>query len=82
MLNEYMYNYQTIISSFLFIAFKIILIAMIVLLILSLILLAIGCLIKSQKLRSKFLIIVPNLLVGIVIFLSIPIIFVRIKNMM
>ncbi len=80
MLNTYINNFKNIVSSILFIFFKITLIVLVSLLILSLILLAIGCLIKSQKLKSKFLIAVPSLFVGIVILLSIPLIFVHFKN--
>ena len=80
MLDSYMNNFENIVSSTLFIVFKITLIVLVSLLILSLILLAIGCLIKSQKLKSKFLIAVPSLLIGIIFFLSIPPIFVHFKN--
>ena len=81
MLESYINNFENIVSSTLFIVFKITLIILVCLLILSLILLAIGCLIKSQKLKSKFLIAVPSLLVGIVFLLAIPPIFVHLKNM-
>ena len=81
MLDSYMNNFENIVSSTLFIVFKITLIVLVSLLILSLILLAIGCLIKSQKLKSKFLIAVPSLLIGIILLLSIPLIFVHFKNM-
>ena len=80
MLDSYMNNFENIVSSTLFIVFKITLIVLVSLLILSLVLLAIGCLIKSQKLKSKFLIAVPSLLIGIIFFLSIPPIFVHFKN--
>lgn len=81
MLDNYINNFENIVSSTLFIAFKVTLIILVTLLILSLILLAIGCLIKSQKIKSKFLIAVPSLLIGIIFFLSIPPIFVHFKNM-
>ena len=81
MLDTYMNNFENIVSSTLFIVFKITLIVLVSLLILSLVLLAIGCLIKSQKLKSKFLIAVPSLLIVIIFFLSIPPIFVHFKNM-
>lgn len=80
MLNSYINNFKNIVSSTLFIAFKVTLIILVTLLILSLILLAIGCLIKSQQIKSKFLIAVPSLLIGIVFFLSIPLIFVHFKS--
>ena len=66
MLDSYMNNFENIVSSTLFIVFKITLIVLVSLLILSLVLLAIGCLIKSQKLKSKFLIAVPSLLIVII----------------
>ena len=81
MLDSYMNNFENIVSSTLFIAFKITLIVLVSLLILSLIMLAIGCLIKSQKIKSKFLVVTPSLLIGIIFFLSIPPIFVYFKNM-
>lgn len=80
MINSYMNNFENIISSILFFSFKIIVIVLILLLILSLILLAIGCLIKSQKLKSKFLIVVPSLLLVNILLLVLPLIFVHLKN--
>lgn len=74
-------NYMNIVSSTLFWAFKSTLIVLVSLLILSLILLAIGCLIKSQKIKSKFLVVVPSLLIGLIFFLSTPPILVNLKNM-
>ncbi len=81
MLDSYINNFENIVSSTLFVVFKITLIILVSLLILSLILLAIGCLIKSQKLKSKFLIVVPSLLIGMVFFLLLPLIFVHFKNL-
>lgn len=81
MLDSYMNNIENIVSSTLFIGFKITLIILVSLLIISLILLAIGCLIKSQKVKSKFLIAVPSLLIGIIFFLSIPPTFIYFKNL-
>ena len=81
MLDSYMNNIENIVSSTLFIGFKITLMILVSLLIISLILLAIGCLIKSQKMKSKFLIAVPSLLIGIIFFLSIPPIFIYFKNL-
>ena len=80
MSNSYIDNLENIVSSTLFATFKVTLIILVSLLILSLVLLAIGCLIKSQKLRTKFLIAVPSLLIGIILFLSIPPILVHFKN--
>ena len=81
MLDSYMNNIENIVSFTLFIGFKITLIILVSLLIISLILLAIGCLIKSQKMKSKFLIAVPSLLIGIIFFLSIPPTFIYFKNL-
>ena len=81
MLDSYMNNIENIVSATLFIGFKITLIILVSLLIISLILLAIGCLIKSQKMKSKFLIAVPSLLIGIIFFLSIPPTFIYFKNL-
>ena len=81
MLDSYMNNIENIVSSTLFIGFKITLIILVSLLIISLMLLAIGCLIKSQKMKSKFLIAVPSLLIGIIFFLTIPPTFIYFKNL-
>ena len=81
MINSYINNFQNIVSSIFFVGFKVTAIILIVLLILSLIILAIGCLIKSQKIKSKFLITVPSLLLGNIFFLSLPYIVVVFKNM-
>lgn len=81
MIDNYINNFENIVSSIFFTSFKVILIILVVLLILSLIMLAIGCLIKSQKIKSKFLIAVPSLLLGNIFFLAIPYIFVLFKNM-
>lgn len=80
MINNYIKNFENIISSIFFIGFKVILIALVSLLIFSLIMLAIGCLIKSQKIKSKFLIIVPGLFLGNILFLSLPYFLVYFKN--
>lgn len=82
MLDNYMNNFESIVSSILFISFKVILIILVVLLILSLLLLLLGCLIKSQKIKSKFLVVVPSLLFGIIFILAIPLIFVYFKNIL
>lgn len=81
MLDSYINNFENIISSTLFVSFKIILIILVVLLILSLILLAVGCLIKSQKLKSKFLKIAPELIILIILILSLPYVFIKIKQL-
>lgn len=82
MLDNYMNNFENVVSSILFIGFKTILIILVSLLILSLLLLILGCLIKSQKIKSKFLVVVPSLLFGIIFILAIPLIFVYFKNIL
>ena len=79
---DYISNFENVVSSIFFVSFKIIVVILAILLILSLIMLAIGCLIKSQKIKSKFLIVVPSLLLGNIFFLALPYIFVYFKNMM
>ena len=80
MTNDYINNIENILSNIFFVSFKGIVIILTVLLILSLILLGIGCLIKSQKIKSKFLIVVPSILLGTIFFLALPYIFVYFKN--
>ena len=82
MQNEYLENFNNIASNILFVSFKVIIILFTILLITSLIMLAIGCLIKSQKIKSKFLKIVPGLIIGNIFFLSIPFIYLQFKNLM
>lgn len=82
MLDSYINNFENVVSSIFFVSFKVILIILAILLILSLIMLAIGCLIKSQKIKSKFLVVVPSLLLGTIFFLALPFIFVYSKNLM
>lgn len=65
MFEEYIHNFNDTISSFLFATFLILLIVLSILLIISLLLLLLGCLIRSQTSKSKFLKIVPILLFGI-----------------
>lgn len=81
MLNSYMSNFQNVISSIFFVSFKVIVITLTILLVFSLIMLAIGCLIKSQKIKSKFLIVVPSLLIGTIFFIITPVIYMCIKNL-
>lgn len=78
---DYIDNFNNIVSSIFFVSFKTIVIILAILLIFSLIMLAIGCLIKSQKIKSKFLVVVPSLILGSVFLLSLPYIFVHFKNM-
>lgn len=81
MIDNYINNFENIVSSIFFVSFKVILVILTTALILSQIMLAIGCLIKSQKIKSKFLIVVPSLLLANIFFLAIPYIFVLLKNM-
>ena len=80
MLEDYMNNFESIVSYIFFVSFKTIIITLTILLIISLILLAIGCLIKSQKIKSKFLVVVPSLLLINIFFISIPYIIVWFKD--
>ena len=81
MLKDYMNNFQNIVSSIFFVGFKVMLIILVTLLIFSLIVLAIGCLIKSQKIKSKFLTFTISLLFGNILFLCIPFFIVYFKNL-
>lgn len=81
MLNDYINNFQNIMSYFFFIGFKVMLIILVALLMFSLVMLAIGCLIKSQKIKSKFLTTTTYLLFGNILFLCIPIFVVHFKNL-
>ena len=78
---DYINNFQNIVSSIFFVAFKVIVIILLSLLIFSLIMLAIGCLIKSQKIKSKFLITTPCLLLGNIFVLALPYFFMVFRNM-
>ena len=80
MINDYINNFENIISAIFFVGFKVILIILVSLLIFSLIMLAIGCVIKSQKIKSKFLIVAPCLLLGNIFFILLPYIIVYFKN--
>ncbi len=82
MLDEYMNNFSNIVSSIFFASFKIIVIMLVAGIVLSLIMLALGCLIKSQKIKSKFLKVVPSLMLITIMFLAIPFIWVQLKNLM
>lgn len=78
----YINNFENMLSTIFFVSFKVIVITLSILLILSLIILAIGCLIKSQKIKSKFLKVVPSLILGIIFVLTLPYIFVYFKNIL
>jgi len=75
-------NFENVLSNIFFVGFKVIVIILTTLLILSLIILAIGCWIKSQKIKSKFLIVTPSLLICLALFLALPYFLVQFKNMM
>ena len=79
--NDFLNAFQSTVSYILFASFKWTTIILVLMLIISLILLAIGCLIKSQKLKSKFLKVVPGLLIGNILFLAIPYVFVLLKKL-
>ena len=81
MLDNYINNFVTITSSFVYDGFKLILNVAVILLIISLVMLIIGCLIKSQKIKDKFLVIVPSLIFGIIFILLIPYLFTYFKNL-
>lgn len=81
MLNNYMNNFQNVVSSIFFVGFKVMLIILVILLIFSLIMLSIGCLIKSQKIKSKFLTSSISLLLGNIVFLCIPFFIVYFRNL-
>ena len=77
----YIENIESMISSILFSSFKVIVIMLTLLLIFSLIKLAIGCLIKSQKIKSKFILVVPSLIIGSIFFLSLLYLFIYFRNL-
>lgn len=81
MLDDYINNFENVVSSIFFVGFKVIAIILVILLILSLIMLAIGCLIKSQNIKSKFLMVTPCLSLGNVAFLMIPYLILYFKNL-
>jgi hypothetical protein len=78
---DYIDNFESVVSSIFFVSFKVIIITLTILLIFSLVMLSIGCLIKSQKIKSKFLIAIPSILLGNIFILSLPYIFIYFKNM-
>ena len=82
MIENYMNNFSNIVTSILFIAFIVVVLLLVASLIISLLLLILGCIIKSQTLKSKFLKSVPILLIGIIFLLCMPIILVHFKELM
>ena len=81
MINNYINNFENRMSTFLFYGFKYTLLLLVVILISSLILLMIGCIIKSQTIKSKFIKIVPSLLLSLIFLLLLPYILVQFKNL-
>ena len=80
--DNYINNFENTVSNIFFVSFEVIVIVLTILTILSSIMLIIGCLIKSQKIKSKFLIAVPSLILISILFLSIPILVVKFRNLM
>ena len=81
MIHNYINNFENIMSTFLFYGFKYTLLLLVVIWISSLILLMIGCIIKSQTIKSKFIKIVPSLLLSLIFLLLLPYILVQFKNL-
>ena len=82
MVENYMNNFENIVTSILFIGFLSVLFMLLVVLVISLLLLILGCIIKSQTLKAKFLKSVPILFIGIIFLLCIPVIFIYFKQLM
>ncbi len=80
-MENYIFNIENSISNILFYSFIGCLCLIVIELIISLIMLIIGCLIKSQTIRSKFLRIVPISLFFLILLLSIPKIGITIKSL-
>lgn len=78
---EYINDFERILSFFFFTSFKIIVCIFTIILILSLIILAIGCVIKSQKIKSSFLKLIPQLLLALIFVLLLPYLFLQFKNL-
>ena len=78
---EYLNNINTYISEGLFFLFKISIYAFTVLTIISLILLLIGQLIKSQRMKDKYIKLSMSFLILLVFIFLIPIIYIRFKNL-
>ena len=82
MVENYMSNFENIVTEFLFMDFIIVLAILVVVLIISLLLLIFGCIIKSQTLKSKLLKSIPIFLFGIIFLLCTPVIFNYFKELM
>ena len=79
MLDNYINNFNALFSNALFFCFKYSIIFLTLIIFISLIIFAIGCLIKSQKIKSKFLRVIPTLIVIEILVLTIPLMVVRRK---
>lgn len=75
MTNDYMNNLNNLISSVLFYSFIGSVMLLTILLIVSLIILIIGCLLKSQIIRRKFLKASISILILLVFIILVPVIF-------
>lgn len=80
MLDNYINNFNALFSNALFFCFKYSIIFLTLILLISLIIFAIGCLIKSQKIKSKFLRVIPTLIIVEILVLTIPFIVVHFKK--
>ena len=78
---EYLNNINTYISEGLFFLFKISIYAFTILTIISLILLLIGQLIKSQRMKDKYIKLSISFLILLVFILLIPIIYTSFKSL-
>lgn len=75
MIEDYINNFETISTSLLFICFVSIILILVVGLIVSLCLLILGCLIKSQKIKGRYLKVVPSITVMLIIIIFLPVIY-------
>ena len=82
MIENYMNNFENIVTSIIFIGFLSVIFMLLIVLVISLLLLILGCIIKSQTLKTKFLTAVPILLIGIIFVMTLPIVFVYLKELM
>lgn len=78
-MNEYMESITRLGNEVLFFLFKTSVILITILLIVSLILLIIGCIVRSQKLRSKYLKVSIFSLLSLIVLLIMPVLAVYIR---
>lgn len=74
MLENYIENFNNNMFFILFIIFKYSLLLLCISLIFSLIMLILGCIIKSKKIKLKFIKVAPILLLGVIFMLIFPLI--------